>query len=63
MKKHTTQHGDQFLLNHITDTSAWSEKNRRRDALDSAATAFLTWSAVVAGLLIFLTIITVLSLP
>ena len=61
MKKHTTQHGDQFLLSQITDTSSWSEKNRRRDHIDSTATAFLTWSAAIAGVLIFLAIITFLS--
>jgi len=68
MKKHTTEHGDQFLQTHINNNSPWyqeayREDPARLDAYDRAANAFLTWSGVIAGVLILLTIITVLSVP
>lgn len=56
MKIHTTQAGDRFLIDHITETTNWSQSNRRRIG---ATAIFTICGSAALALIIFLSLLIV----
>ncbi len=55
MKIHTTQAGDQFLIDHIQSTTKWSQRNHRRPV--NFARVFTYGCSLALVIIIFLTVL------
>ncbi len=55
MKIHTTQGGDQFLIDHIESTTSWSQRNRPR-----TPRLFTICGSFALAAIVFLTLLIVL---